>query len=126
MPEEAPVIRTTGRLDGGWDSTCTCTAYEAGGGLVGTKCLLYWPLSWHLSYPFVLDLFASWSSNLLSAARRCFCQVIMAMVWLIKNPRRPSKNPLFKIHCLQKAANGETSSRPTPPFVGLEWASMRA
>ena len=49
MPEEAPVIRATGRLDGGWDSSCTCTAYEAGDRLVGTKWLLCWPLSWHLS-----------------------------------------------------------------------------
>ena len=51
MPEEAPVIRATGRLDGGWDSACTCTAYEAGGGLVGTKWLLYRPLSWPLPSP---------------------------------------------------------------------------
>ena len=90
----APGDQGNGAVGRGMGFDLHIHSVQTGDGLVGTKWLLYPFLASFLA--FVLDLFASWSSNLLSAARRCFCQVIMAMVWLIKNPRQPSSNPLFR------------------------------
>ena len=102
------------------EPTCTCTAYEAGGGLVGTKCLLYWPLSWHLLALGLVCLLVKQSSF-------CGKEVLLpsdhGQGLAHQEASSTISEPLFQDKLLAKAANGEKSSRPRPPLVWLDAAS---
>ena len=89
---------------------------------MGTKWLLYWPLSWSPPEPFVLDLFASWSSNLLPRQGGAFATSPWPGLAHQESSSTISE-PLFKDKLLAKSRQWREEQSPEPPLVRLDAAS---